>query len=26
MHLIAGRLIDRTKMLGELLTRSRDFH
>ena len=25
-HLIAGRLIDRTKMLGELLTRSRDFH
>jgi error-prone DNA polymerase len=26
MHLIARRLIDRTKMLGELLTRSRDFH
>jgi len=26
MHLIAGRLIDRTRMLGELLTRSRDFH
>jgi error-prone DNA polymerase len=26
MHLIAHRLIDRTKMLGELLTRSRDFH
>jgi len=26
MHLIAGRLIDRTKMLCELLTRSRDFH
>jgi error-prone DNA polymerase len=25
MHLIARRLIDRTKMLGELLTRSRDF-
>jgi error-prone DNA polymerase len=26
MHLIARRLLDRTKMLGELLTRSRDFH
>jgi error-prone DNA polymerase len=26
MHLIARRLIDRTKLLGELLTRSRDFH
>jgi error-prone DNA polymerase len=26
MHLIARQLIDRTKMLGELLTRSRDFH
>jgi error-prone DNA polymerase len=26
MHLIAQQLIDRTKMLGELLTRSRDFH
>jgi error-prone DNA polymerase len=26
MHLIARRLIDRTKMLGELLTHSRDFH
>jgi error-prone DNA polymerase len=26
MHLIARRLIDRTRMLGELLTRSRDFH
>ena len=26
MHLIARRLVDRTKMLGELLTRSRDFH
>ncbi len=26
MHLIAKRLIDRTKLLGELLTRSRDFH
>jgi error-prone DNA polymerase len=25
-HIIAARLIDRTKMLGELLTRSRDFH
>jgi error-prone DNA polymerase len=25
-HIIAQRLIDRTKMLGELLTRSRDFH
>ena len=25
-HIIAERLIDRTKMLGELLTRSRDFH
>jgi error-prone DNA polymerase len=25
-HLIARRLIDRTTMLGELLTRSRDFH
>jgi error-prone DNA polymerase len=26
MHLIARRLIDRTRMLGELLTHSRDFH
>jgi len=26
MHVIAKRLIDRTKLLGELLTRSRDFH
>ena len=26
MHLIARRLIDRTTLLGELLTRSRDFH
>jgi error-prone DNA polymerase len=26
MHVIARRLIDRTKLLGELLTRSRDFH
>jgi error-prone DNA polymerase len=26
MHLIAHRLVDRTKLLGELLTRSRDFH
>ncbi|HEY0342934.1 MAG TPA: error-prone DNA polymerase, partial [Steroidobacteraceae bacterium] len=26
MHVIARRLIDRTKMLGELITRSRDFH
>jgi error-prone DNA polymerase len=26
MHLIARRLTDRTRMLGELLTRSRDFH
>jgi hypothetical protein len=25
-HLIAHRLIDRTGLLGELLTRSRDFH
>jgi error-prone DNA polymerase len=25
-HLIAHRLIDRSQMLGELLTRSRDFH
>jgi error-prone DNA polymerase len=25
-HIIAERLIDRTRMLGELLTRSRDFH
>jgi error-prone DNA polymerase len=25
-HLIASRLIDRTHLLGELLTRSRDFH
>jgi error-prone DNA polymerase len=25
-HLIARRLIDRTRLLGELLTRSRDFH
>jgi error-prone DNA polymerase len=25
-HIIAQRLIDRTKMLGELVTRSRDFH
>jgi len=25
-HLIALRLIDRTALLGELLTRSRDFH
>jgi error-prone DNA polymerase len=26
MHLIARRLIDRSRLLGELLTRSRDFH
>jgi len=26
MHLIAERLIDRTRLLGELVTRSRDFH
>ena len=26
MHVIAKRLIDRTKLLGELLTQSRDFH
>jgi error-prone DNA polymerase len=26
MHLIARRLIDRTALLGELLTHSRDFH
>ena len=26
MHLIARRLIDRTRLLGELLTHSRDFH
>jgi DNA-directed DNA polymerase III PolC len=26
VHLIAHRLIDRTRLLGELLTRSRDFH
>jgi DNA-directed DNA polymerase III PolC len=26
MHVIARRLIDRTPLLGELLTRSRDFH
>jgi error-prone DNA polymerase len=26
MHLIARRLIDRTALLGQLLTRSRDFH
>ena len=26
MHLIAHRLIDRTPLLGELVTRSRDFH
>jgi error-prone DNA polymerase len=26
MHLIASRLINRTRLLGELLTRSRDFH
>jgi error-prone DNA polymerase len=26
MHVIARRLIDRTKLLGELLTASRDFH
>jgi error-prone DNA polymerase len=26
MHLIARRLIDRTPLLGQLLTRSRDFH
>jgi error-prone DNA polymerase len=25
-HVIARRLIDRSKWLGELLTRSRDFH
>ena len=25
-HLIARRLIDRSALLGELLTRSRDFH
>jgi len=26
MHVIAKRLIDRSSLLGELLTRSRDFH
>ena len=26
MHLIAHRLIDRSRLLGELITRSRDFH
>jgi error-prone DNA polymerase len=26
MHLIAHRLIDRTSLLGQLVTRSRDFH
>jgi error-prone DNA polymerase len=26
MHLIARRLIDRSALLGRLLTRSRDFH
>jgi len=26
MHLIAHRLIDRSTLLGSLLTRSRDFH
>jgi error-prone DNA polymerase len=26
MHVIAKRLIDRSPLLGELLTRSRDFH
>jgi error-prone DNA polymerase len=26
MHLIAHRLIDRSALLGSLLTRSRDFH
>jgi error-prone DNA polymerase len=26
MHVVARRLIDRTPMLGELITRSRDFH
>jgi error-prone DNA polymerase len=26
MHVIARRLIDRSALLGELLTRSRDFH
>jgi error-prone DNA polymerase len=26
MHMIAQRLIDRSSLLGELLTRSRDFH
>ena len=26
MHLVARRLIDRTRLLGELITRSRDFH
>jgi error-prone DNA polymerase len=25
-HLIAHRLIDRSRLLGELVTRSRDFH
>ena len=26
MHVIARRLVDRSALLGELLTRSRDFH
>ncbi|HEX5208021.1 MAG TPA: error-prone DNA polymerase [Steroidobacteraceae bacterium] len=26
MHVVAHRLIDRTRLLGELITRSRDFH
>jgi len=26
VHLIAGRLRDRTSLLGNLMTRSRDFH
>jgi error-prone DNA polymerase len=26
MHVVARRLIDRTRLLGELITRSRDFH
>jgi len=26
MHVVARRLIDRTPLLGQLITRSRDFH
>jgi error-prone DNA polymerase len=26
MHVVARRLIDRSRLLGELITRSRDFH